>query len=88
MKRGRDQQLTVSSNSSSPSFFTAKGHQPLTRLCLNSDICGTDPSVFSMSSVHSFDDLAPRGKRFKSSVRAPVQAWVTVLLGQRLDDTT
>ena len=73
--------LTVSS-SSSPSFFTWNGHQPLTRLCLNRDIMGTLPSVFNMPSVHCFEDLAPRGNRFKSRVRAPAK--LNTHLGYRL----
>jgi len=64
-------QIITVSSISSPSFLTWKGHHPLTRLCLNSDICGTLPSFLSMSSVHSLDDLAPRGNRFMSSVSAP-----------------
>ena len=63
--------LTVSSNSSSPSFLTWKGHQPLTLLCLNRDICGTLPSCFNMFSVHCLDDFAPRGNWLRSSVSAP-----------------
>ena len=63
---------TVSSISSSPSFFTWKGHQPLTRLCLKSDICGTLPSCFSIPRVHCLEVLAPLGNWFRSRVKAPV----------------
>ena len=39
--------------------------------CLNRLIMGTEPSVLSMSSVHCFAVLAPRGNRFRSSVIDP-----------------
>ena len=78
--------VTVSSISS-PSFLTWNGHQPLTRLCLKSDICGTEPSVLSMSSVHSLDDLAPRGNRFMSSVSAPARNSSSSLIAAAVTDT-
>ena len=62
---------TVNSSSSVCSFFTANGHQPFTRFCLNNDICGTLPSFFNMFRVHSLEDLAPLGNRFRSRVSAP-----------------
>lgn len=34
-------------------------------------IIGTEPSVLSISNVHNFEDLAPRGNLFRSNVIAP-----------------
>ncbi|KAJ8942184.1 hypothetical protein NQ318_009203 [Aromia moschata] len=54
------------SSISSLSFLTKNGHQPLTLFCLNTFTIGTEPSVFSMSNVQSFEDLAPLGNRLRS----------------------
>jgi hypothetical protein len=56
---------------SSLSFLMKKGHHPFTLFCLKIFTTGTEPSVFNMSNVHSLEDFAPRGKRFKSRVIAP-----------------
>ncbi len=39
--------------------------------CLNRLMTGTEPSVLSISRVHSLAVLAPRGNRFRSSVMEP-----------------
>ena len=45
--------------------------------CLNKLITGTDPSVFSISRVHSLEVLAPRGNRFRSRVIEPRKSsWI------------
>ena len=62
--------LTVISSSSFSSLAT-NGHQPFTRFCLKMETMGSSASFVTISRLHSFDVLAPRGKRFRSSSMAP-----------------